>query len=69
MSLDPLPFGKLALCQEHYREFVCSKETFEWLASGGMTSLDGVPVRLQVMDELRGGVNVVVHIWPEEQAA
>lgn len=58
-----MPFGKLALCQADYMEFMCSVETAEWLMGGGMTHLDGVPVHLQVMDTLRGGANVMVKIW------
>lgn len=63
LSDGPLPFGKLAFCQADYREFACSRETAEWLLDGGMSSLDGVPVRLQVMDILAGGHNVMVKIW------
>lgn len=59
----PIEFGKLELCQVHYREFACSVETFEWLQAGGMTHLDGVPVRLQKMDTMVGGHNVFVKIW------
>ncbi len=59
----PLEFGKLFLWQPEYREFACSRETFEWLQAGAMTHVDGLPVRLQVMDTLVGGFNVMVKIW------
>lgn len=62
-SDGPLEFGKLYLWQPGYREFACSKETFEWLQAGGMQSIDGIPVRLQVMDILVGGFNVMVKAW------
>lgn len=62
-SDGPLPFGKLFLWQPDYREFACSRETFEWLAAGGMRELDGEPVSLQVMDTLVGGFNVMVKVW------
>lgn len=69
---EPLPFGRLMLGQADYMEFVCSHETFAWLRDGGMTHLDGVPVRLQVMDVLVGGANVLVKIhrplWAAENA-
>lgn len=58
----PLPFGKITLCQIDYREFVCSKETVDWLMNGGMTHLDGNPVYVTVSDELVGGHNVVARI-------
>lgn len=63
-SDGPLPFGEIRLWQPDYREFVCSRETAAWLMAGAMTHLDGVAVRLQVMDTLRGGFNVVVKAWP-----
>lgn len=64
LSDGPLPFGELAFCQRDYREFACSKETFEWLSSGAMAMLDEVPIRLQIMDVCVGGFNVWVRIWP-----
>lgn len=64
---EPLPFGKMALCQADYHEFICSRDTFEWLSGGAMTHLDGKPVRLHVADELVGGHNVIVKIWPVYQ--
>lgn len=63
LSDGPLPFGKLALQSAEYREFACSRETADWLKAGGMRVLDGVPVRLQVMDVCRGGFNVWVKVW------
>lgn len=69
LSDGPLPFGKLAYVQADYREFACSRATFEWLAGGAMTHLDGLPVTLQVMDTLRGGWNVMVKAWPPSWAA
>ncbi len=63
LSDGPLPFGKLDLVQSDYREFACSWETAEWLLSGGMTHLDGLPVVLSVSCELRGGHNVMVKAW------
>lgn len=68
LSDGPLPFGELAFGQVDYREFVCSKATFEWLRTGGMTHLDGCPVQLQMMDICVGGHNVVVRIWGETAA-
>ncbi len=67
---ETLPFRKLTLCAADYDEFVCSRETFEWLSTGGMASLDGVPVHLQLMDTLRGnGDNVIAKIWRQPVAA
>ena len=63
LSDGPLPFGKLALQSAEYREFACSRETADWLLAGAMRSLDGRPVRLQIMDECRGGFNVMVKVW------
>jgi hypothetical protein len=63
LSDGPLEFGRLALVSVEYREFACSVETAEWLLEGGMTSLDGNPVHLQVMDTLVGGFNVMVKVW------
>jgi len=50
-----------------YREFVCSKQTATWLQAGGMTHIDGKQVKLQIKDECRGGHNVVVGFWTEDQ--
>lgn len=63
LSDGPLPFGKLAFCQRDYREFACSKATYEWLAGGAMTTLDEIPVTLQIVDICVGGHNVWVKIW------
>ncbi len=60
---EPVEFGRITLVSAEYREFVCSVETAEWMLAGGFTSLDGRPVRLQIMDTLRGGFNVVVKVW------
>lgn len=68
LSSGPLPFGKIEDCGiSGYHEFACSKETFDWLAGGAMTHVDGVPVRLQVMATI--GDNVVVHAWPNAPLA
>ena len=64
LAEGPYEFGKITLAQADYREFVCSLETYEYFAfGGGFTHLDGVPVKLQIMDTLVGGFNVVVKIW------
>lgn len=63
---DKLPFGELRLWQPDYREFCCSVETAEWLMAGGMTSINDVPVRLQIMDTLVGGQNVMVKAWVDQ---
>lgn len=60
---EPVEFGRITLVSAEYREFVCSVETAEWMRAGGFTSLDGRPVKLQIMDTLRGGLNVVVKVW------
>jgi len=66
LSDGPLPFGEIFLGQLDYGEFACSKETASWLQAGAMSSIDGVPVTLQVMEELVGAHNVMLKIWPEE---
>ena len=66
-SDGPLEFGRIVDCGiVGYHEFACSKATLEWLRAGAMTSVDGIPVRLQVMDECVGGFNVFVKAWPSE---
>lgn len=61
---DELPFGKLMdFGMVEYREFACSRATYEWLAGGAMTSVDGVPVKLWVADSY--GANVIVQARPE----
>lgn len=72
LSDGPLPYTHITLCQRDYREFACSRATADWLIGGAMTHLDGIPVRLQIMDELVGGHNVMVKIWgttPADEAA
>jgi hypothetical protein len=66
LSDAPLPHGQLLdVGTRSYGEFACSKDTFEWLRSGGMRTINGQPVRLQLMDECQGGYNVLVKAWPE----
>lgn len=62
----PLPFGKIVDCGiMGYREFCCSLATYEWLANrGGMTHIDGEPVRLTVAERTRAGHNVFVKVEP-----
>lgn len=67
LSDGPLPFGKLFLFQTDYKEFACSKETASWLQAGAMSSIDGTPVKLQVMEEMVGGHNVMMKAWPQTQ--
>ena len=45
-----------------YREFACSRRTFEWLAAGAMRVVDGEPVTLAVADV--AGPNVIVQARP-----
>lgn len=45
-----------------YQEFICSHTTVVSLLAGGMTHINGVPVNLQVVDELPA-VNAVVVKW------
>jgi hypothetical protein len=64
-SDGPLPFGEIVDCGiVGYHEFACSNETLAWLEAGAMTHVDGVEVRLQVMDVCFGGHNVFVKVWP-----
>lgn len=66
MLEGPLPFRKIVdMGLLEYREFACSVATFEWLRSGGMRSVDGVPVRLHVADRSVDGTNVIVQAVPE----
>lgn len=47
----PLPYGRLVdLGMREYGEFACSAETAAWLQAGGMTSVDGRRVRVEVVD-------------------
>ena len=65
LSDGPLPDGQLFDAgTRSYGEFACSKTTLEWLTNGAMGSVDGKPVRLQVMEECVGGWNVLVKAWP-----
>lgn len=56
---EELPFGKLIYGTTDYNEFVCSKSTAAWLQAGGMTHVDGRPVKVLVKDQFHGGRNVV----------
>jgi hypothetical protein len=47
-------------------EFACSVVTFEWLANGGMTHVNGEPVSIQVVDRMPGGHNVIVAVRSEQ---
>ncbi len=65
---DALPFGEIRMWQPDYREFVCSVETAEWLLGGAMQTLDDVPVKLQIVNTLVGGNNVMVKVWVDTNA-
>lgn len=59
-----LPFRKIVdIGMAEYREFACSRATYEWLAGGAMTHLDGQPVTLAVVDVCRNPDNVIVAAW------
>ena len=63
MLEQELPFKKIVDCGlAEYREFACSNDTFVWLRDGAMTSVDGQPVQLQIVD--RAGPNVIVAARP-----
>jgi hypothetical protein len=65
LSDGPLPTGQLFDAgTRSYGEFACSKQTFAWLTAGGMETVNGQPVRLQVMEECVGGHNLLVKAWP-----
>lgn len=44
-----------------YGEFACSRETADWLIGGGMTKLDGRPVRVRIAEECTAG-NVICQV-------
>ena len=65
LSDGPLPDRQLFDAgTRSYGEFACSKQPLQWLQTGGMESINGQPVRLQVMEECVGGFNVLVKAWP-----
>lgn len=58
---NPLPFGKIwDAGMVEYREFICSRETFDWLRNGGMTHVDGKPVWLWEAESFKD--NVIVQV-------
>ena len=58
MLSQPLPERKLYLFSAEYQEFLCSESTLSWLKAGGMTKVDGRPVRVVQKAPMDGG-NVV----------
>jgi hypothetical protein len=62
---DELKYGHLY--DLGYMEFACSQRTYEWLAAGAMTSVNGKPCSLYVADRMPGGHNVIVQVrFPDE---
>ena len=61
LSDGPLPFRMVMdVGLMSYDEFACSHSTLSWLLSSGIP----VDARLQVVEQCRGGHNVIVKAWP-----
>jgi hypothetical protein len=61
LSDGPLPFRTVMDAGiVSYDEFACSHSTLSWLLANGIPS----DARLQVVEECRGGHNVIVKAWP-----
>lgn len=60
--MKPLREGELL--DAGYQEFLCTPETGRWLLNGGMTKVNGNPVRLRIVDEYPA-VNAILIGWKE----